>query len=91
MSVLADHAVPSWVIAPTVFGGAVADILLGGAILWRPWTRHAALGMLGLSCGYLIGSLVVAPDLWADPLGPMVKVLPGMTLASVVWLLMEER
>lgn len=91
MSVLAERAVPSWVIAPTVLGGAIADILLGIAILWRRWTGHAAIGMLVLSSAYLIGSLVVAPDLWADPLGPMIKVLPGMTLALVVWLMLEER
>ncbi|WP_037255838.1 SDR family oxidoreductase [Roseobacter sp. SK209-2-6] len=91
MSVLTERSVSSWVIAPTVLGGAVADILLGIGILWRPWTRHAALGMLALSSIYLIGSLIAAPDLWADPLGPMVKVLPGMTLAALVWLLMEER
>ena len=36
MTVLAERAVPSWVIAPTVLGGAVADILLGIGILWRP-------------------------------------------------------
>ncbi|CUH76926.1 Putative NADH-flavin reductase [Tritonibacter multivorans] len=91
MSVLTERSVSSWLIAPTVFGGAVADILLGFGILWRPWTRHAALGMLALSSLYLIGSLFAAPDLWADPLGPMVKVLPGMTLSAVVWLLVEER
>lgn len=64
---------------------------LGLAILWRPWAKRAAVGMVGLSGGYLLGSVVVAPDLWADPLGPMVKVLPGMALAALVWLLMEER
>ncbi len=91
MSVLTDRAVPSWIAVLSVFGGAVADILLGLAILWRPWTKHAAMGMLILSGAYLLGSLVAAPDLWSDPLGPMVKVLPGMTLAVMVWLLMEER
>ncbi|WP_122072617.1 SDR family oxidoreductase [Pseudophaeobacter sp. EL27] len=91
MSVLAERAAPSWVIAPTVFGGAVADMILGIGILWRRWTKPAALGMLGLSSAYLIGSLIAAPDLWADPLGPMVKVLPGMTLAALVWLMMEDR
>lgn len=91
MSILADRAVPSWIAGLTVIGGAVADILLGIAILWRRWTRHAALGMLLLSVTYLAGSLAAAPDLWADPLGPMVKVLPAMALAATVWLLMEER
>ncbi|MEP3299031.1 MAG: SDR family oxidoreductase [Pseudoruegeria sp.] len=91
MSVLTDRSAPSWMIAPAVVGGAVADIFLGIEILWRPWTRRAALGMMGLSAAYLIGGLIVAPDLWSDPLGPMVKVLPGMTLAIMVCLLMEER
>ncbi|MBR9820132.1 MAG: SDR family oxidoreductase [Rhodobacteraceae bacterium] len=91
MAVLTDRAVPGWIALPVSTGGAVADIALGVAILWRPWVIRAALGMLGLSLVYLIGSLVVAADLWADPLGPMVKVLPGLALAGLVAGLMEER
>ena len=91
MSVLGERAAPSWMMAPTVIGGAVADILLGLGILWRPWARRAALGMIGLSGAYLIGGAIIAPDLWSDPLGPMVKVLPGMALAAMVWLMVEER
>ncbi|WP_111734136.1 SDR family oxidoreductase [Roseovarius amoyensis] len=91
LSVLADRGVPIWVAGLTAIGGVVADITLGLAILWRRWTRPAALGMLALSGAYLIGSLAVAPDLWTDPLGPMVKVFPGMALAALVWLLVEDR
>lgn len=74
-----------------VLGGALADIGLGLAILWRPAARVAALGMAGLSAAYLAGGLALAPDLWADPLGPMVKVLPGIALALWVWLVLEDR
>lgn len=91
VAVLTERSIPAWVSWPTVIGGALADMALGLAILWRPWAKRAAVGMVGLSGGYLLGSVVVAPDLWADPLGPMVKVLPGMALAALVWLLMEER
>lgn len=91
MSVLAERAISGWLPIATVYGGALADLALGLAILWRRWTRPAALGMLALSGAYSIGSLVLAPDLWADPLGPMVKVLPGTALAALVWLLMEDR
>lgn len=91
MAVLHDRAVPAWVSGPAVFGGALADIALGLAILWRAWAKPAALGMLGLSAAYLAASLLAAPDLWADPLGPMVKVFPAMMLAAMVWLLMEDR
>ena len=47
--------------------------------------------VVGLSATYLAGSILFAPALWTDPLGPMVKVLPGMALALVVWLVMEDR
>lgn len=90
ISVVTDRGIPGWFAAIAVFGGAFADIVLGLAIMWRRWTKPAALGMIILSIAYLCCSLVTAPDLWADPLGPMVKVLPGITLAAFVWLLMEE-
>lgn len=47
--------------------------------------------MVALSAAYLAGSLVTAPDLWVDPLGPMLKVLPGMVLVLWVWLFLEDR
>lgn len=91
MGVLANTALPRWAVALMVTGGALADIALGALILWRPWARRAALGMVALSLAYLAGSLVTAPQLWLDPLGPMVKVLPGAALAAMVWLLLEDR
>ncbi|MFV0294694.1 MAG: SDR family oxidoreductase, partial [Hyphomicrobiaceae bacterium] len=91
MAVLSGRGAGSWISGAAVMGGAVADLVLGFAILWRAWARRAALGMIGLSCVYLIGSIALTPDLWADPLGPMVKVFPGMALAAMVWLLLEDR
>ncbi len=75
----------------TVIGGAVVDIALGLAILWRPWCSRAALGMIAVSCGYLAGGSLFAPDLWLDPLGPLVKVLPSIVLAAIVRLGVEDR
>lgn len=91
IAVLTTRAVPGWLAAVAVLGGAVADIGLGLAILWRRWTKPATLGMLGLSTAYLIGSLLFAADLWVDPLGPMLKVLPAMMLAAMLWLLLEDK
>ncbi len=47
--------------------------------------------MIALSLAYLVGSVGFAPDLWIDPLGPMVKVLPAIALAALVALLLGER
>lgn len=74
-----------------VGGGALADLALGAAILVRPWARRAALGMIAVSLAYLFGATIFAPGLWADPLGPLVKVLPAMIPALFVAALLEER
>ncbi|MCK7613916.1 SDR family oxidoreductase [Roseibium sediminicola] len=74
-----------------VLGGAVLDISLGLAVLWRRWCRSACLGMLAVSATYLASGTLLTPELWADPLGPLVKIFPAMMLALFVALLLEER
>jgi uncharacterized protein YbjT (DUF2867 family) len=91
MAILTDRGSPKGLASLLVHGGAVADVALGVLILWRPSAARAALGMVALSLAYLGGSLITAPDLWADPLGPMLKVLPGAVLALWVWLFLEEK
>jgi hypothetical protein len=72
-------------------GGSLLDIVLGLAVLFRPWTVLAACGMIFLSAIYLIAGSIWAPALWSDPLGPFLKVFPVMILASGVALLAVER
>jgi uncharacterized protein YbjT (DUF2867 family)/uncharacterized membrane protein len=74
-----------------VYGGSVADIMIGLALIIRPWTRKAAIASILLCFGYLFASVVISPHLWADPLGPMVKVFPAMALALAVTALAETR
>ena len=74
-----------------VLGGAAADIAIGAALLVRPLTRLAALAAVLVSLAYLAGSAILAPHLWADPLGPMVKVFPAIALSLTVWTLTEAR
>ena len=74
-----------------VLGGAAADIAIGVGVLLRPFTRAAALAAVALSLGYLIAGTWLTPQLWADPLGPLVKIFPSMALALAVAALMGER
>ena len=74
-----------------VIGGAFSDVTLGLAIVFRRWLKTASLGMIGLTLCYLAGGTWLAPDLWADPLGPLVKTLPALTLALVALAMAEDR
>ena len=74
-----------------VIGGALADIALGVALLWRPWARAACFGMIVLTGAYLAAGTLMTPALWADPLGPFVKTMPAAMLALVCATLLEER
>jgi hypothetical protein len=74
-----------------VIAGATVDIVLGVALLWRPWARAAALGMIAITAAYLIAGSIFAPELWADPLGPLVKPIPAALLALACAALLEER
>lgn len=74
-----------------VIGGAVLDIAIGVGLCVRATTRIAALAAVLLSAVYLAVGGIVTPDLWADPLGPLVKVVPGIALALIVMALAEER
>jgi len=47
--------------------------------------------MVLLTLGYLAGSLVWAPGLWLDPLGPLVKAVPAAVLAMAALAMMDER
>jgi uncharacterized protein YbjT (DUF2867 family) len=90
-AVLTDRGLSSGFAKTAVSLGAVMDLALAGAVLWRPWTRLACLGMIVVSLAYLVGATVWAPSLWADPLGPLVKVFPAMVLSMFVAMLVETR
>ena len=84
-------SVPEGLAALMTKGGAALDIALGLAILFRPWTRPAALAMAALSIAYLVMGSVLTPALWADPLGPLLKILPVIVLSSAAALFTVER
>lgn len=71
--------------------GALADIALGLALLWRPRARLACYGMIGLTGVYLVAGTLLTPALWLDPLGAFVKTLPAAMLALVCAAMLEER
>lgn len=74
-----------------VAAGSVADIVAGALFLLPDWVRRAGAAQLLLSAFYLAGLTVVAPGLWADHFGPLLKVLPMMAATLVVMAFQEKR
>jgi uncharacterized protein YbjT (DUF2867 family) len=71
--------------------GAVVDLALGAAILYRPWARFACCAMALVSALYVFVGTGLRPDLWGDPFGPLLKIVPILVLALVAALLVEDR
>ncbi len=90
-AVLTSRGLRPSLAALAVVGGSGIDLALGLGVLWRPWARAACMGMAVVSLSYLAGATLLAADLWADPLGPLIKVLPALTLALVGAALLDER
>ena len=74
-----------------VLAGGALDIALGLGVLAQPFAGAAMKGMVLTSLAYLLGASLLAPDLWLDPLGPLVKVVPAAVLALVGLALLEAR
>ena len=70
---------------------SLVDIALGLGVATRRFARPALNGTIALSVAYLAAATVLSPSLWADPLGPLVKVLPSIVLALVALAILDER
>ncbi|MCK0142657.1 SDR family oxidoreductase [Aliiroseovarius sp. F20344] len=82
---------PAWAAKVSVVFWAIVDLVLGAAVLYRPWVRMALIGMLATSLIYIVSASVVTPSLWLDPLGPLMKLLPICLAISLMFPLLEDR
>lgn len=44
-----------------------------------------------MTAAYLMGATLFRPDLWLDPLGPLLKTLPAAAAALVALAILDER
>ncbi|TDT73979.1 uncharacterized protein YbjT (DUF2867 family) [Litoreibacter halocynthiae] len=89
--VLQDVGWPYLMAVTSVVFWAFVDIALGAAIMIRRHAAKACWAMIAVSAIYLVASTVITPHLWADPLGPLVKIFPAMALALVTRISLESR
>ena len=74
-----------------VAAGALADIAIGLAILYRPSARRGLQTALVLSLIYTALGSILVPELWREPLGPLLKIWPIMALNLVALAILEDR
>lgn len=90
VELLLDTAV-SALAEPAVVAGAVADIIVGALIAFRRTSRLGLCGAVAVSLFYAVAGSILRPDLWAEPLGPLIKILPIVILHLVALAILEER
>ena len=87
-----SHAGISGALADIVLiGGAVFDVVLGLLLLWRRATRAVLITMLAVTPVYVLVGTLLAPQLWADPLGPLTKIVPMLVATLFTLAILEER
>jgi MFS superfamily sulfate permease-like transporter len=75
----------------TVVAGALADLAIGIAVAYRPTARYGLYAAITISFSYAIIGTILVPRLWADPLGPMLKIWPIIVLHFTALAILENR
>jgi hypothetical protein len=91
LALMHEGGVTGTMAAAAVIAGACADLAIGAAILWRRTARWGLWAALFITMTYVILGSFIAPRLWREPLGPMVKVFPIMVLNLVAMAIREDR
>lgn len=90
----AAHLVPAFGDASAMrvaLAGAALDIAIGAGLLFRRTARRFAIASIAVSIVYLAAGALLLPELWLDPFGVFLKIIPVIVLALVVAQLLEER
>jgi len=91
VAVLTASGMQAGLAAGAVVAGSLIDIVLALLLAWRPTAARALQGMLLVTAGYLIGGALLRPDLWLDPMGPLLKSIPAAFLALAALAMLDER
>ncbi|MCL2713511.1 MAG: SDR family oxidoreductase [Alphaproteobacteria bacterium] len=89
--ILGSHGMPPALVDPIAIGTSVIDIIIGGLIAVR---RTSAIGLVAgilVLLGYIVSAAILAPELWIEPLGSLVKIGPAIVLMLVAFLMRDNR
>jgi uncharacterized protein YbjT (DUF2867 family) len=82
-----DPALARW----TLDLGGWFDIAMGIALCVRRLTQRVLQLMLVATAMYLLVGTIAAPQLWFDPLGPYLKIIPMLVATALTLAIVDER
>jgi uncharacterized protein YbjT (DUF2867 family) len=91
IGLMREGGVEGTMAALTVIAGALTDLTIGIAIAYRPTSRYGLYAAIAISLAYAVIGTILVPRLWADPLGPMLKIWPIIVLHFVALAILKDR
>jgi uncharacterized protein YbjT (DUF2867 family) len=90
-AILTSHAFPPALVAPFTVGTSLMDMTIGLLIAFRRTCAAGLIAGIAASLGYMLGTAILTPDLWIEPLGALVKTGPAIVLMLVALLTLDNR
>jgi uncharacterized protein YbjT (DUF2867 family) len=90
-AILTAHAFPPALVAPFTIGTSLMDMAIGVLIAFRRTCAFGLIAGIAASLGYMLGTAILTPDLWIEPLGALVKTGPAIVLMLVALLTLDNR
>ena len=90
-AILTAHAFPTALVAPFTVGTSLMDMTIGVLIAFRRTCAAGLIAGIVASLGYMLGTAILTPDLWIEPLGALVKTGPAIVLMLVALLTLDNR
>lgn len=90
-AILSSHGFPPALVGPLTVGTSLMDMTIGVLIALRRTSAAGLIAGIIASLGYMVGAAILAPDLWIEPLGALVKTAPAIVLMLVALLTLDNR
>ncbi|HVI87948.1 MAG TPA: SDR family oxidoreductase [Dongiaceae bacterium] len=90
LAALGGFGLPGWLAAAVAYMTSLLDLAIGGLIIAGRGDQRLAFWQAIVVIAYTVALTIVAPALWADPLGPLLKNLPILA-AIAAWAALLER
>jgi hypothetical protein len=91
LALMTRFGFPGWQSHAFIIVSSLADIAVGMLIAFRRTHRLGLLAGIVVAVGYMLGSVVLTPALWLEPLGALVKTGPAIVLMIVALAISDER